>query len=90
MVEESLLIPYAKQALLGDVYESARVVAEDYDESGHTLDRARAARGDRAAAARLRGLMAADRWRGGVVAVSPTPRRPDLGGPRPAGASRAC
>ena len=28
MVEEELLVPYARQALLGEVYESARVVGE--------------------------------------------------------------
>jgi GTP-binding protein HflX len=50
MVEEDLLVPYARQALLGDVYESARVVAEDYDESGTRLR----VRGLPAALARLR------------------------------------
>jgi GTP-binding protein HflX len=37
MVEEDLVVPYAKQSLLGDVYESVRVVAEEYDESGARL-----------------------------------------------------
>jgi GTP-binding protein HflX len=50
MVEEDLVIPYSRQALLGDVYESARVVAEDYDESGTRLR----VRGLPAAIARLR------------------------------------
>jgi GTP-binding protein HflX len=50
MVEEELVVPYAKQALLGDVYESSRVVAEDYDESGARLR----VRGLPAAIARLR------------------------------------
>ena len=50
MVEETLVVPYAKQALLGDVYESARVVAEEYDESGTRLR----VRGLPAAIARLR------------------------------------
>jgi GTP-binding protein HflX len=50
MVEEDLVVPYAKQALLGDVYENARVVAEDYDESGTRLR----VRGLPAAVARLR------------------------------------
>jgi GTP-binding protein HflX len=45
MVEADLVVPYAKQALLGDVYENAKVVAEDYDETGTRL--------------RLRGLPAA-------------------------------
>ena len=43
-------MPYSRQALLGDVYESARVVAEDYDESGTRLR----VRGLPAAIARLR------------------------------------
>ncbi|MGH7435950.1 MAG: GTPase, partial [Polyangiaceae bacterium] len=34
MVEGSLLVPYAKQSLLGEVYENARVVAEEYGELG--------------------------------------------------------
>jgi GTPase len=37
MVEEQLVVPYAKQALLGDVYANARILAEDYDESGVRL-----------------------------------------------------
>jgi GTP-binding protein HflX len=37
MVEESLVIPYAKQQLLGEIYENARVVGEEYDESGTRL-----------------------------------------------------
>jgi GTP-binding protein HflX len=37
MVEQDLVIPYARQSLIGDVYESARVVAEQYDESGTRL-----------------------------------------------------
>ena len=50
MVEEKLLVPYAKQALLGEVYESARVVGEEYDETGTRLT----VRGLPAAIARLR------------------------------------
>jgi GTP-binding protein HflX len=34
MVEGDLLVPYAKQSLLGEVYENARVVAEEYGEVG--------------------------------------------------------
>ncbi|HLK38842.1 MAG TPA: GTPase HflX [Polyangiaceae bacterium] len=34
MVEGDLLVPYAKQSLLGEVYENARVVAEEYGELG--------------------------------------------------------
>jgi GTPase len=37
MVEDVLVIPYAKHSLVGEVYETARVVAEDYDESGTRL-----------------------------------------------------
>jgi GTPase len=37
MVEDELVLPYAKQALLGDVYESARVLSEDYDATGRIL-----------------------------------------------------
>jgi GTP-binding protein HflX len=37
MVEEELLVPYARQGLIGEVYENARVLSEDYDESGTRL-----------------------------------------------------
>ena len=37
MVEGELVVPYAKQALIGEVYENARVVGESYDESGTRL-----------------------------------------------------
>jgi len=37
MVEAELVIPYAKQALIAEVYESARVVSESFDESGRRL-----------------------------------------------------
>jgi GTP-binding protein HflX len=37
MVEGSLLVPYAKQSLLGEVYDNARVVAEEYGEAGVTM-----------------------------------------------------
>lgn len=37
MVEDVLRLPYAKQGLLGDVYESARVLSEEYDEAGRVL-----------------------------------------------------
>jgi GTPase len=50
MVEETLLVPYAKQGLLGQVYENARVVAEEYDETGTRMT----VRGLPAAIARLR------------------------------------
>jgi len=37
MVDDELVVPYAKQALVGEVYENARVVSEDYDERGTRL-----------------------------------------------------
>ena len=37
MVEDLLVLPYAKQGLIGDVYERARVLSEDYDERGRIL-----------------------------------------------------
>ncbi len=37
MVEAELVIPYAKQALIAEVYETARVVSESFDESGRRL-----------------------------------------------------
>jgi GTP-binding protein HflX len=37
MTDEELLVPYAKQGLIGEVYESARVLSEEYDESGTRL-----------------------------------------------------
>jgi GTPase len=50
MVEEALVIPYAKQQLLGEIYENARVVGEEYDEAGTRLT----VRGLPAAIARLK------------------------------------
>jgi GTPase len=37
MVEGELLIPYAKQALVSQVYETARVLSETFDESGRRM-----------------------------------------------------
>ena len=37
MVEDEIVLPYAKQGLLGDVYERARVLSEDYDATGRIL-----------------------------------------------------
>jgi GTP-binding protein HflX len=37
MVEDELVLPYAKQGLIGEVYESARVLSEEYDEGGRVL-----------------------------------------------------
>jgi GTP-binding protein HflX len=37
MVEDVLVLPYAKQGLIGEVYDSARVLSEAYDETGRVL-----------------------------------------------------
>ena len=37
MIDDELRLPYAKQGLLGEIYESARVLSEDYDEQGRVL-----------------------------------------------------
>ncbi len=37
MVDDVLVLPYAKQGLIGDVYESTRVLSEDYEETGRVL-----------------------------------------------------
>jgi GTP-binding protein HflX len=55
MVEEQLVLPYAKQGLLSDVYENARVLSEDYDTTGRILK----VRGLPGAIARLRRTLAA-------------------------------
>ncbi len=54
MVEDVLILPYAKQGLLGDVYDSARVLSEDYNETGRVLT----VRGLPGAIARLRRSLA--------------------------------
>ena len=55
MVEDRITLPYAKQGLLGEIYESARVLSEDYDENGRVLK----IRGLPGAIARLRRTLAA-------------------------------
>jgi GTP-binding protein HflX len=55
MVEDVLVLPYAKQGLIGEVYESARVVSEEYDEHGRVLK----VRGLPGAIARLQRSLAA-------------------------------
>ena len=55
MVEDDLALPYAKQGLIGEVYESARVLSETYDETGRVLR----VRGLPGAIARLRRSLAA-------------------------------
>jgi len=37
MVEDELVLPYAKQGFLNDVYENARVLSEDYDGTGRIM-----------------------------------------------------
>jgi GTP-binding protein HflX len=55
MVEEQLVLPYAKQGLLSVVYENARVLSEDYDTTGRIMT----VRGLPDAIARLRTTLAA-------------------------------
>ncbi len=55
MVEGELVVPYARQNLIGDVYESARVLSESYDETGRVLQ----VRGLPGAIARLQRSLAA-------------------------------
>ena len=37
MVEDQLILPYAKQGLLSEVYENARVLSENYDTTGRII-----------------------------------------------------
>ncbi len=37
MVEGELLVPYAKQSLVGEIFEAVRVLAEEYDDAGRRL-----------------------------------------------------
>jgi GTP-binding protein HflX len=54
MVEDELVLPYAKQSLLGEIYENARVLSEEYDATGRILK----VRGLPGAIARLRSALA--------------------------------
>jgi GTP-binding protein HflX len=54
MVEDELVLPYSKQSLLGEVYENARVLSEEYDANGRILK----VRGLPGAIARLRSALA--------------------------------
>ncbi|WP_437562909.1 GTPase HflX [Sorangium sp. So ce542] len=54
MVEAELLLPYAKQSLIGEIYENARVLSEEYDDAGGRLS----VRVHPAALDRLRSLLA--------------------------------
>jgi GTPase len=55
MVEDQLVLPYAKQGLLNEVYENARVLSEDYDATGRIMK----VRGLPGAIGRLRRALAA-------------------------------
>ncbi len=55
MVEDRLVLPYAKQGLIGAIYDSARVLSEEYDETGRVLT----VRGLPGAITRLRRSLAA-------------------------------
>jgi GTP-binding protein HflX len=55
MVDDQLVLPYAKQGLLSEVYENARVLSEDYDATGRIMK----VRGLPGAIARLRRTLAA-------------------------------
>ncbi|GAA4491229.1 GTPase HflX [Gluconacetobacter tumulicola] len=54
MVDDVLVLPYARQKLIGEIYESARVLSEEHDETGRVL-KVRALPG---AMARLRRMLA--------------------------------
>jgi hypothetical protein len=72
MVEDELVLPYAKQGLLGEVYEGAQVLSEEYDAAGRVL--------------KVRGLPAAIAPR--PAPPRPTPaRKPWPGGRTPLGFS---
>jgi GTP-binding protein HflX len=55
MVEAQLVLPYAKQGLLGEVYENVHVLSESYDTSGQNMT----VRGLPGAIERLRRILAA-------------------------------
>ncbi len=54
MIDDEIVLPYSKQGLIGEVYETARVLSEEYDEEGRVLR----LRGLPGALARLRRRMA--------------------------------
>jgi GTP-binding protein HflX len=85
MVEDQIVLPYAKQGLLGDVYENARVLSEDYDTTGRIMK----VRGLPGAIARLRRTLAA--WPRGQCGRSDNRRRSPwaTAGFRPASRPRA-
>jgi GTP-binding protein HflX len=54
MVDDELVLPYEKQSLLGEIYDNARVLSEEYDATGRKLK----VRGLPGAIARLRTAVA--------------------------------
>jgi GTP-binding protein HflX len=55
MIDDQLVLPYAKQGLLNTIYETTRVLSQDYDAAGRIMN----VRGLPAAIARLRRALAA-------------------------------
>ena len=55
MVDATLALPYARQGLLGEIYENTRVLSEEFDEAGRVLR----VRGLPGAIARLQRALAA-------------------------------
>jgi GTP-binding protein HflX len=53
MVEGEIVVPYAKQGLVGEVFEAAHVLGESYDEAGRRLR----VRADQATLARLESMI---------------------------------
>ncbi len=37
MVDDDIVLPYAKQSLLRDIYETMRVLSERYEAAGHIM-----------------------------------------------------
>ncbi len=54
MVEAELVVPYAKQKLVAEIYEAAQVLSEEYDEAGARVK----LKADPATVARLESLIA--------------------------------
>jgi GTP-binding protein HflX len=55
MVEDTLVLPYRKQSLIGDIHDSVRILSEDHDETGTIMK----VRGRPGAIARLQRSLAA-------------------------------
>jgi GTP-binding protein HflX len=54
MEELELVVPYAKRSLMGEIYESARIVKEEWDDRGANL----VIRAPKDAVGRLKNLLA--------------------------------